>query len=309
MLDRYIFGEVTRVSPEAPVPVCEAGRETAVLGGAANVCRNLNDFGCDVDLVGVIGHDADGQEMRSLCEQMGIHCGLLVEDSKRPTTVKTRILGNGQQILRLDREKASKVTGSTQQAILKACESLVQRVDAIIVSDYAKGVMTEAVAGFLGEAAQSGKIVAVDPHPLNRVEWSGYTILKPNLGELQKISGQFFSKPIEGPPMEYVEFRTAIDEVRRRWMPKHFLVTMSANGMFYTDFAGEQAWVKTRAAEVFDVSGAGDTSMSYFVLAIAAGWSGAQATELAIHVSGKVVRKIGTASLSFEEVLENLPDK
>lgn len=306
MLDRYVFGQVDRVSPEAPVPVCRVTEDRAVPGGAANVARNLADFGCRVELVGVHGErDPAGEELRELCRAMGVGVDGCLADPDRPTTVKTRIIGNGQQITRIDRERSGEVTGEVEQALADRCRSLAGQVDLVIVSDYAKGALTPTVVDALREVAGAGTLVAVDPHPANRVSWRDLSVIKPNLLELKMISGMDIRGYAGGDPRQSPEFLAAVAEVRKRWEPEHLLVTLSASGMYYCDAsASDEAWLPTRAAEVFDVSGAGDTSMGFFALALAGGWSGLEAMRLANAASGLVVRKIGTASVSYDELRE-----
>lgn len=304
MLDRYVLGHVDRVSPEAPVPVCHVVEDRAVPGGAANVARNLAEFGNRVELVGVLGEgDAAAGELRDLCSRLLICLDGCIEDRTRPTTVKTRIIGNGQQIARIDRERNAPIGGEVEDRLAARCRGLRERADVVIVSDYAKGALTEGVVDALRDLAAAGTLVAVDPHPANRVSWHGLSVVKPNFAELVKISGVDIRDYRGGDPRASDHFRQAVEEVLRRWRPQHLLVTLGANGMYYSDAtAAQQDWLPTRAAEVFDVSGAGDTSMGFFSLALAAGWSGLEAMRLANAASGIVVRKIGTASVGYEEL-------
>ncbi|MGJ8723026.1 MAG: bifunctional heptose 7-phosphate kinase/heptose 1-phosphate adenyltransferase [Roseibacillus sp.] len=304
MLDRYVFGRVSRVSPEAPVPVCEAVEDRAVLGGAGNVCRNLSDFGCQTSIIGLVGKDESSAEVHALCDSLKIESCGLVCDGERPTSVKTRVLGNGQQIVRVDRESREQVSSNIEQALVAEIERVGSDCDAIIVSDYAKGCLGPAVVSKLRDFAQSGMIVGVDPHPNNLQNWSEFSIIKPNFDELVLISGVELNRDLAGDPFSDPSFVKAVDGLRGRWGPEHLLVTLSSNGMIYVGSDRRHCWVPTRAAEVYDVSGAGDTAMSYFTLAIAGGLSGREATEFATMASGLVVRKVGTASLSYEEVAD-----
>lgn len=316
MLDRYILGKVSRVSPEAPIPVVNHEKDRDVLGGAANVVRNVCDFGARATLLSVIG--GESEEAQAFMQCLGRHdCaqGGLVVDGGRPTTSKTRVIGNGQQIVRIDKEVDLPISGAVERDVverLRACftggDSLSEGDDhaqdgrATIVADYAKGVVTPLVVEELRWLASQGVIVAVDPHPKNRQDWRGVTVFKPNLSEIVNITGVRVELIKGEDPRENESLREAISVLYERYEVPHLLITLSEHGMVYVYKNTEFHWEPTRAQEVFDVSGAGDTVISYFTLALSAGWSGVEATRLANMAAGLVVQKLGTASLSYEEV-------
>ncbi|MBT8036552.1 MAG: D-glycero-beta-D-manno-heptose-7-phosphate kinase [Verrucomicrobiae bacterium] len=303
MLDRYIDGRVSRVSPEAPIPILEKKGIKNVPGGAANVCRNLYDFGADFKMIGVVGeNDKPYLELKQLFCGHEESLAYLVECNDRPTSTKTRVVGNGQQIVRIDDENTSQISGVHEQQVIKNIHMLRGEVDAVIVADYAKGVVTAQVVDALKELASDGVIVAVDPHPNNRQDWSGVTILKPNLKELRELAGVDITLVDGQDPLKNVELSNALDILIERWHLGSLLVTLSEHGMVYVEPSGDRSWVPTQAAEVFDVSGAGDTAITFFTLALAAGWCGKDATQFANRASGLVVCKLGTASVSFDEL-------
>lgn len=310
MVDRYIFGNVDRVSPEAPVPVCRVTKEESVPGGAANVARNLADFGGCVYLLGVIGcGDKAGNEIKALSESMNIDVSGCIETTERPTTVKTRIVGNGQQIARVDRESDEEISKTVEEKLYQKCRLLEGKVDLIIVSDYSKGVLTEKIVNVLRQLIDSGIMVAVDPHPSNKVNWDSFSIIKPNLHEFKCMSGNEMRDYESGDPRISDSFKKGVFKLIEKWKSDHLLVTLSADGMYYYNALNKMdAWQPTKSAEVFDVSGAGDTSMAFFALALTAGWNGEDAMSLANAASGIVIRKMGTASVSCKELIQSLTE-
>lgn len=307
ILDRYIIGQVDRISPEAPVPICLVHEEKCVPGGAANVARNLADFGCSVDLLGVLGDgDLGARELQALCSDLGIRTDQCIAETGRPTVVKTRIVGNNQQIVRIDYEKNGAISEPTARDLASRCLLLAEEADLIIVSDYSKGTLTQTVVDALRASAVSGKIVAVDPHPSNLISWTGFSVIKPNFPELKRLAGMEISDYAGGDPRSSEDFREAVNRIREKWSPRHLLATLGPNGMYCTDTSGQDYWSPTRAAEIFDVSGAGDTSIAFFAIALAAGWTLAEAVDLAVLSSGIVVRKPGTSSVAISELEHEL---
>lgn len=300
MLDRYVSGVVSRISPEAPIPVVNHERDRDILGGAANVARNVADFGAGAQVCSVIGAPSEETEiLLAELEQIGVSCANLVQDLSRPTTTKTRVIGNGQQIVRIDREVNTPISGEVEEGVIGR---LASSLNALIVADYAKGVVTESVVSTLRQLARSEVLVAVDPHPHNRQDWSGVDIFKPNLSELINITGVQVELERNQDPRENTQLEHAINVLYKEYNIKHLLITLSEHGMVYVYENREFHWEPTRAREVFDVSGAGDTVITYFTMALAAGWPGVEATQLANIAAGLVVQKLGTASLTYEEV-------
>ena len=304
MLDQYIQGAVSRISPEAPIPILNYDFERNVLGGAANVVRNLCDFGAQVELVSVYGYEShETVVLRDLLAE-NIEIDRLVEDISRPTTTKTRVLGNGQQIVRIDKEVSTVVSDEVSGEIVKQLKR--GETEGVIVADYAKGVVTQEVVSCLRELSQSGVMVAVDPHPNNLQDWSGVSLLKPNLGELQLMSGVKVNLVSGECPIENQSFLSAVAVLYQRYETPHLLVTLSEHGMVYVYENEQYYWEPARSEEVFDVSGAGDTVISYFMMALIAGWPGQDAMRLANVAAGLVVRKLGTASLSLSEIKQGV---
>jgi len=310
MVDRYVAGKVNRISPEAPIPVVMPYEDRDVLGGAANVVRNLCDFGGQSSLISIVGDADEGASvLNQLLTDAGSGLNTLVADPSRPTTSKTRVIGNGQQIVRIDREVCTPISGEVETELVKGLEMLFGKSvkgypAAVIVADYAKGVVTPRVIEVLRKLSGQGVLVTVDPHPKNRQDWSGMSVFKPNLPELENLTGISVELKKGEDPRDSVSLRKAIDTLYQENNNKHLLITLSEFGMVYVYENREFHWEPTRAQEVFDVSGAGDTVISYFTMALAAGWSGVDATRLANVAAGLVVQKLGTASLSDSEIKE-----
>jgi rfaE bifunctional protein kinase chain/domain len=301
MLDCYVEGKVSRISPEAPIPVVVENSRKMVVGGAANVCRNLIDFGVCFDLMGVVGEDRYADTLREILLN-GRSADHLIVDSSRPTSVKTRVLGNGQQIVRVDNESKEELSASVEEAVIASIENLNQSVTSLIVSDYSKGVLTSKVVGAIRELGETGVKIIVDPHPNNKQIWSGIHTLKPNLHELQLITGVSFDLKMDESPFDNYKFNQALEILMQKWSIKNLVVTLSELGMVYIDENNHRHWEPTMAEEVFDVSGAGDTAIAFYTMGVSAGWTGKDCIRLANCASGLVVKKLGTASLTFEEM-------
>lgn len=303
MLDRYLFTGVTRVSPEAPVPVCNLKDKKAVLGGAGNVALNLATFGVDISLCGLVGGGLDGDEFIQIAEQHGINCDGVKRTPARRTSVKTRLLGNGQQIARIDSEDTESLSLDEIQLLERYLESHIKSFDLVVLSDYSKGVMTQDFIDTVRENSPESQLLVVDPHPSNSVSWAGMDLIKPNLKELSAFTGIEINELLD--PLENKSLKAATEQFFRQWSPTHLLVTLGSGGMLYV--SSEEKFLRTALAqEVYDVSGAGDTSIAYCALALAAGWEVSQAVDLAILASSLVVSKVGTATLTLEELTNAL---
>jgi len=303
MLDRYIRGKVDRVSPEAPIPVVMQEKINTVLGGAANVTRNLADFGVKTQTISLLGCPSeDTSELEGWLRNLEGNLNGLVYDEERPTTTKMRVLGNGQQIVRVDRESREMVPFKQEEMIKEKLADASSECDAVIVADYAKGLVNKRMADYLRELSEEGLFVAVDPHPNNPINWKGVDLLKPNLNELKLITGRQIVLAEEENPLKNAKLVGMMEEVLDKNELKHLLVTLSEHGMVYMGADGVRCWEPARVQEVFDVSGAGDTVISYFTLALVNGWTAENACRLANMAAGLVVRKLGTASLKYEEV-------
>ena len=292
MLDRYWFGDVSRISPEAPVPVVHVQRTEERPGGAANVARNIVSLGGKATLLSVVGDDEAGRSLAALLAKERV-VTLFHKDAQLPTTVKLRVIGRQQQLLRIDFETLP--SREVLEDKLGDFESLVDGVDAVILSDYGKGGLTH-VAKMIDVARRHHKRILVDPKGDDYSKYRGATLLTPNRGEFREIAGRWKSE---------AELAEKADKIRRELDIDALLVTRSEEGM--TLFTAQGAnHEPTRAREVFDVSGAGDTVIATFGLMLAAGASMTDAMHFANLAAGIVVGKLGTATVSREEMLAEL---
>lgn len=305
MLDEFIWGRVSRISPEAPVPVVAVDRETSYPGGAANVARNLREFTPQAAVLGLAGDDAAGARLRELLAGGGIGTGGVVMRPGAPTTVKTRIIARTQQVVRVDREHTGACADADREALLAALDAELPRADGVILEDYGKGLFDAAMAAeIIGRSRAAGCIVAVDPNAGNPLPWRGATVVKPNRHEAFAAAGVPWSEPAADP----LEDRALLEVGRillEKWESEQLLITLSELGMLLLTKDGRLWHTPTRAREVFDVSGAGDTAIALYTLALCAGASPVEAAEIANHASGVVVGKLGTATLSPAELLES----
>lgn len=306
MLDRFIRGSVSRISPEAPVPVVSVERRSVHPGGAANVARNVAEISGEVDMVGRIGRDGNGRDLVELLEKEGVKTGGLVESATAVTSTKTRIVARQQQVVRFDEEVNEALTVADEAAVLKFLEGSEERYDCVIAEDYAKGLFTAGVVERLREIAAAGVTVTVDPCPRHPVVWSGFTAVKPNLGEACVAAGVDIQLREEDDPAAHAGLKELVGKLTGLWAPEHLVVTLGEHGMLYAAGDGVVHHVPALAHEVYDVSGAGDTAIAVFSLALAGGLGGEQATELANAAASRVVEKLGTATVTRAELAELL---
>ncbi|MFM8885404.1 MAG: bifunctional heptose 7-phosphate kinase/heptose 1-phosphate adenyltransferase [Chthoniobacterales bacterium] len=302
MLDEFIWGKVSRISPEAPVPVVAVDRETFYPGGAANVARNLHEFTPKTSVIGLIGDDSAGARLRGLLSAGGIGADGLVAHAG-PTTVKTRIIARTQQVVRVDRELGEPPGTAQRKALLAALDAALPQTDGVILEDYGKGFFDEDLAGEIVQRTRAaGRIVAVDPNPGNPLHWSGATVIKPNRHEAFAAAGIPWSEP-SAHPLEDKQLLKVGETLLAKWDCDQLLITLSELGMILFTRDGQRHHTPTRAREVFDVSGAGDTAIALYTLALCAGATPVEASEIANHASGVVVGKLGTATLTPAELL------
>jgi D-glycero-beta-D-manno-heptose-7-phosphate kinase len=298
MLDEFLWGRVSRISPEAPVPVVRVERESFHVGGAGNVAANLRGLGGEAVLVGVLGTDAAGSRVREAVEAAGV-VPRLVSASGRPTTVKTRIVAHHQQVVRADREDETEVGGAVAAAVLRAVREELPRCGAIVVSDYQKGVVTAALLRTLLPLARRRRVpVLVDPKVRHLARYRGATLVTPNQLEAEEATGS-----------RIVDERSATKAglaILRLLRCRAVLVTRGEHGMSLFERGRPPLYVPATAREVFDVTGAGDTVIATIALAAAAGATLAEAAVLANAAAGIVVGKLGTAHASAEELLAGL---
>ncbi len=288
MLDRYWFGDTNRISPEAPVPVVQVGKIDERLGGAANVARNVAALGAKTTILGVIGDDEPGRRVSELLTSSHVDSQLEV-DSKVPTTVKLRVIARQQQLIRLDFEEAPSEAALAHK--LERYEKLVGDADVVILSDYGKGALGQ-VALMIEQARAQKKMILVDPKGDDYAKYRGATVLTPNRSELRQVVGQWTSEE---------DLTKRAQDLRKSLNLEALLLTRSEEGMsLFTE--ASVSHVKAQAREVFDVSGAGDTVIGTLAVALAAGWPLERAMALANRAGGIVVGKLGTATVTSEEL-------
>jgi D-beta-D-heptose 7-phosphate kinase/D-beta-D-heptose 1-phosphate adenosyltransferase len=297
MLDRYVYGAVERVSPEAPIPVMSRSRETAMLGGAGNVARGLAALGARVELAAVAGEDGAANDLVALIRGESRLEADLVVDSSRPTTVKTRFVASGQQLLRLDDEDPRPLAPAAEDKLVAAAETAIAGAAAVLLSDYAKGALSPAViAACLSAARAAGAPVIVDPKGRSFAPYGDADLIKPNAKELALVTGHAVDTD--------EEIETALAVALDGCEAKAILVTRAAAGMSLAVRGQPVRHFKARARQVFDVSGAGDTALAAIGAALASGAPIEQAIELAILASGIVVGKVGAAAVSPAELID-----
>lgn len=300
MIDHYVWGSVTRISPEAPVPVVSVTKETMLLGAAANVVNNIHALGGTVGVCGVIGNDDAGQRLARLLRDQGIDTdGLMVEDG-RPTTIKTRVIAHNQQVVRFDREARNSIERDTHREIYEHVRRrIVDGLDAIVLSDYCKGVVTKPlVRDIVRLARKSGIIVSVDPKVNHFGMYSGVTILTPNAKEASV-----------GAKIDIEDEKSLLragSSLLRRLKCDAVLITRGEHGMSLFERGGRVTHIPTVAREVYDVTGAGDTVISVLTLAMAAGAPMGDAARISNYAAGIVVGVVGTATVRPGELKENI---
>ena len=299
MLDRFIWGAVHRISPEAPVPVVEIQKETTCLGGAANVAANIRSLGATPITLGVVGRDFEAKNLRAMIRGLSAPVSGLVADPRRATTVKTRIIAHHQQVCRTDREDKSHLSPVIQRRIVERFRSHLAKADAVVVSDYAKGLIT---TGLLREilplARAAGKIVCVDPKFKNLSTYQPATVITPNTLEAERAAGMSITNRRE--------LERAAGKILRHTRIRHLLVTRGEEGMALFEGDGHVRYIPTLAREVFDVTGAGDTVISTLALGLVAGLSILEAAVLSNIAAGIVVGKLGTASVTPDELTSRI---
>lgn len=305
ILDRYIWGDVHRISPEAPVPVVDVRRVENRLGGAGNAAQNLSNLGAKVALCGVVGADEEAELVRGLMKDRGIETGALIVAPDRPTSTKTRVVAQRQQIVRIDHEEKTISDAAVRRRIAAAASEAIDSSRAVIISDYGKGVISPEVIAILEAARHEQKFslrarpLVVDPHPANYGIYGGMTVAKPNRREAELATGT-----------KIVDRASAIDAARillKLWKADVMLITLSEDGMVIA-FSDDRAPVHlpTVAREVFDVSGAGDTVTAVFTGALASGASPEHAGELANIAAGVVVSEVGTAPIMRDKLVAEI---
>lgn len=302
MLDHFLWGNVKRISPEAPVPVVDFENESFMPGGAANVARNLTALGASVELFGLVGKDDGAKKLRAVLKTDGVDAAGLTAVGDRITTRKSRVIAHHQQVVRIDRETKAPVNKRATRRLLTTIEKELQDADAIVVGDYNKGVVTQELLDGLRALCQTRGIwLSLDPKPAHRLDLSGLSLITPNRQEVFELGG-ISDDTRQANPLKDKNLMAAVKAVFSAHTPGLLLVTLGEQGMLLCRRGAKPVIIPTVAQEVFDVSGAGDTVIASFTLAITAGASPLEATAFSNHAAGVVVGKMGTATVTPKEL-------
>ncbi|MFA5479876.1 MAG: D-glycero-beta-D-manno-heptose-7-phosphate kinase [Candidatus Muiribacteriota bacterium] len=298
MIDEFIFSDVKRISPEAPVPIAEVKEKSYRLGGASNVAANIKSLDGEVMLSGVVGDDGFGRLFKQTALDMGIDVSCITEDNTRPTTVKTRIIAHNQQIARIDSEKKHIISNSLSEIIFDSIKNKCEKFDAVIVSDYAKGALNnELIKKITDFFRKNGKISAIDPKVRNIELLRGFDYIKPNVKEAEILS-----------EMEIFDEKTLFEAGQKMFetlKPEAFILTRGPEGITAFDRAGHFT-VPTVAKKVYDVTGAGDTTIAVFTMALCSGATLREAVIIANVAAGIVVGEVGTATVKVEDIKNHI---
>ncbi len=306
MLDRYVYGGVSRISPEAPVPVVHVTHEKSMPGGASNVAWNVRSLGGRAAVSGILGRDATGRELKRLLTRGGVLVSGALEIGDFRTTVKERVIAERQQVVRVDRENNFQLAGKTEEAFCRRLASEVGKATGVIIEDYGKGVIQQRVVDtVLASAKARGLPIGLDPKENHELGLGGITVATPNRKEAFAIAGVKESAAHSSPLNDKALLKVA-GILMKKWAPAMLLITLGPLGILLVTKSSPPKHVPTRAREVFDVSGAGDTVIATCVLALAAGASPFEAAELANYAAGVVVGKLGTATCTQQEILSYL---
>ena len=295
MLDQYWWGVVDRISPEAPVPIVSLNKKSVVAGGAANVAANIIGLGATPLLFGSIGNDADGDQLRGILGEMGITDKYLVVNGSHLTTVKTRIIANNQQVIRLDRENTSDIPESARDSILAEIDKVIEETDVVIISDYAKGFVTASLVSLVIERAKgAGTPVLVDPKGKDYSKYRGASVLTPNQKEALDAAG------LEGDDEETV--RSAGEKLISDHNFKNLVITRGEKGMSLFGENSHGKKIETVARRVYDVTGAGDTVISTMAVSLGSGCDFVTSCSIANIAAGIVVERLGTTAININDL-------
>jgi len=291
MLDRYFWGSVSRVSPEAPVPVVELESESSSLGGAANVANNIRSLGAEAIPIGVIGDDRCGRTLKQQFEEKGFPGAGIFTDADRLTTQKSRVIAHNQHVVRVDRESKTEVSDAIAGRLLDYFKAIAGNLDAVVLEDYNKGLLTKALIEEISAVSmQNGLKITVDPKHAHFFCFQNVSVFKPNLKELEDALGLRLQTPDQ--------IRSASLELKKRGLAENILVTLGANGMHLIDHNDQEHLIPTRAKKVHDVSGAGDTVIATLTASLAAGATVIDAAHLANFAAGVVVGEVGAVPIT-----------
>jgi D-beta-D-heptose 7-phosphate kinase/D-beta-D-heptose 1-phosphate adenosyltransferase len=305
MLDQFIWGGVSRISPEAPVPVVDFNRESFMPGGAANVARNLVSLQTPAELFGAIGNDDAARKLLKLLGEQHIGCTGLVKNSARHTSIKTRIVAHQQQVVRIDRETRGALDEKTTAKLLVEFKAELSKADAVIVGDYGKGVVTQQLLNEIKLLCRErGVWLSLDPKPVHDLNLSNLSLITPNRKEAFELAKLPDETKNENPFADK-NLMLVAERLLNELRPAVLLITLGELGMLLCQRGQKPFHIPTVAQEVFDVSGAGDTVIASFTLAIAAGASPIEAAILSNHAAGIVVGKVGTATTTPDELVKS----
>ena len=303
MLDQFIWGSVARISPEAPVPVVDFQRESFMPGGAANVARNLAAMNLSTEIFGAVGKDTAADQLAQILKEQGIGCRGLVSSVSRTTSRKTRIVAHQQQVVRIDRESRESLDIALTSELLRLLKKEIPKASAVIVGDYGKGVVTQPLLNEIKKLCRDyGVWLSLDPKPVHKLNLGGLSLITPNRKETFELAN-LPDDTRHANPLADENLMAAAERLLNEIRPAVLLITLGELGMLLCQRGQKPFHIPTLAQEVFDVSGAGDTVIATFTLAIAAGASPVEAAILSNHAAGIVVGKVGTATTSVDELL------
>ncbi len=299
MIDHYVWGDATRLSPEAPVPIVNVKNESSTLGGAANVAQNLVALGATVTLGGIIGDDSFGSQLTEILANEGIATNAIIKDIQRPTTVKTRVVAGSHQLVRVDREVTDALTAVLEDELVNALDRYIENADIVLFSDYGKGLFSNSLTQRLIKlASDKQKKVIVDPKGLNYEKYKGAFIIKPNRKELAEAAKTEKIKTQD-------DLLQAAKTIFGQTGVGYLVVTLSEEGMAIISKDTYQL-LPVKATAVFDVTGAGDTVLATIAYFIASGLTIEEACELANHAAAIVIRRVGSATTTIDEIIEDI---
>jgi len=305
MLDTYVWGKVSRISPEAPVPVVHVKKVTHTLGGAANVMRNITSLGGNAVAFGVIGSGENSSKLLNLLKKEHINLEYIYTDPKYTTIEKQRIIAESQQLARVDYEDTDAIQPEAQEAIVNSIKKLIKsnKLDAVIFEDYAKGLInSEMISVLIDEANKHGIITALDPHPTRKLIFKNITLITPNFLEAATLAGHY-QKDVSDDPINDKTISIIAEKLNSDWNVKNLLITLGAKGMILFEKGKDVKHIPTKAKEVFDVTGAGDTVIATYVMSLLGNSSGFEAAEISNNAAGIVVGRIGTSSVTPSELI------
>jgi D-glycero-beta-D-manno-heptose-7-phosphate kinase len=309
MLDEFVWGKVVRISPEAPVPVVEVTGESFYPGGAANVARNLREFTEGVSVIGTVGIDTGARQLLALLREQKIDTALILEDPIFMTIVKTRIVARHQQVVRVDREQIREPSAQQVAQVAASVRKILPEFDAVIFEDYGKGFLSaDLVRQLSSDINAAGKIATADPNPRQAIDWQKITAVKPNRSEALMAAGLPVTDPVD-PPLDDAPLLAAGRKLLATWGTQMLLITLGEHGMMLFERNKLPHHIPTKARQVFDVSGAGDTAIALFTLALCCAASPFEAAEIANHASAVVVAKLGTATVTPGELIASFEEE